>query len=85
MPQKNNASEVEPIGWYRTLIQFDRKVKYAWPESSQGMIAESVTIAHSLSGLDWGAIVLGAVDIALWAVTFSPSNVSTNAGCVFPL
>ncbi|KAK7052111.1 putative zinc-finger of transcription factor IIIC complex-domain-containing protein [Favolaschia claudopus] len=44
---------VEPIGWYRTLIQFDRAVEYLWPEHSQ----------------DWSAISLGSVDIALWAVT----------------
>ncbi|KAJ7705602.1 putative zinc-finger of transcription factor IIIC complex-domain-containing protein [Mycena rosella] len=65
-PEKGNASEVESLGWYRTMIQFDRPVEYLWPEQSQ----------------DWGAIVLGSVDIALWAVTLSPSNISPDAGCV---
>ncbi|KAJ7040982.1 putative zinc-finger of transcription factor IIIC complex-domain-containing protein [Mycena alexandri] len=56
---KDKSPEVEPLGWYRTLIQFDR--------------AQSQ---------DWNAIVLGSVDIALWAVTMSPSNISAHAGCV---
>ncbi|KAJ7240849.1 putative zinc-finger of transcription factor IIIC complex-domain-containing protein [Mycena haematopus] len=57
---------VKSLAWYRTLIQFDRAVEYLWPEQSQ----------------DWGAIVLGSVDIALWAVTLSPSNISAHAGCI---
>ncbi|KAJ7176800.1 putative zinc-finger of transcription factor IIIC complex-domain-containing protein [Mycena filopes] len=65
-PSKDKSAEVEPVGWYRTLIQFDRAVEYMWPEQSQ----------------DWSAIVLGSVDIALWAVTMSPSNISAHAGCV---
>ncbi|KAJ6598219.1 putative zinc-finger of transcription factor IIIC complex-domain-containing protein [Mycena vulgaris] len=65
-PEKDNATEVEALGWYRTLVQFDRPVEYLWPEQSQ----------------DWNAIVLGSVDIALWAVTLSPSNISAHAGCV---
>ncbi|KAJ7779200.1 putative zinc-finger of transcription factor IIIC complex-domain-containing protein [Mycena metata] len=63
---KDRSPEVEPLGWYRTLIQFDRAVEYLWPEQSQ----------------DWNAIVLGSVDIALWAVTMSPSNISAHAGCI---
>ncbi|KAJ7489173.1 putative zinc-finger of transcription factor IIIC complex-domain-containing protein [Mycena latifolia] len=65
-PEKDNAAEVEPLGWYRTMVQFDRPIEYLWPEQSQ----------------DWSAIVLGSVDIALWAVTLSPTNVSPHAGCV---
>ncbi|KAJ6498553.1 putative zinc-finger of transcription factor IIIC complex-domain-containing protein [Mycena vitilis] len=65
-PAKEKDADVEPVGWYRTLIQFDRPVEYLWPEQSQ----------------DWNAIVLGSVDIALWAVTLSPSNVSKHAGCI---
>ncbi|KAJ7097604.1 putative zinc-finger of transcription factor IIIC complex-domain-containing protein [Mycena epipterygia] len=65
-PEKDKESEVEPLGWYRTLVQFDRPVEYLWPEQSQ----------------DWNAIVLGTVDIALWAVTLSPSNISAHAGCI---
>nr|GAT46332.1 predicted protein [Mycena chlorophos] len=65
-----NASQpepdVEPIGWYRTLVQFDRPLEYLWPEQSQS----------------WNAIVLGTVDIALWAATASPSGLSTNASCI---
>ncbi|KAJ6551185.1 putative zinc-finger of transcription factor IIIC complex-domain-containing protein [Mycena capillaripes] len=66
IPAKDKAAEVEPLGWYRTLIQFDRPIEYLWPEQSQ----------------DWNAIVLGSVDIALWAVTFSPSNVSAHSSCI---
>ncbi|KAF7369209.1 hypothetical protein MVEN_00248500 [Mycena venus] len=68
---RDKEEGVEPLGWYRTLIQFDRAVEYLWPEQSQ----------------DWSAIVLGSVDIALWAVTLSPSNISTHAGYVlcFPV
>ncbi|KAJ7182836.1 putative zinc-finger of transcription factor IIIC complex-domain-containing protein [Mycena crocata] len=66
-PDKDKTPEMEALGWYRTMVQFDRPVDYLWPEHSQ----------------DWNAIVLGSVDIALWAVTLSPSNVSARAGCVF--
>lgn len=65
-PEKDNALEIEPLGWYRTMVQFDQPVEYIWPEQSQ----------------DWSAIVLGSLDIALWAVTLSPSNISPHAGCV---
>ncbi|KAJ6482521.1 putative zinc-finger of transcription factor IIIC complex-domain-containing protein [Mycena sanguinolenta] len=57
---------VQPLEWHRTLIQFDRAVDYLWPEQSQ----------------DWSAIALGSVDISLWAVTLSPSNISERAGCI---
>ncbi|KAJ7916764.1 putative zinc-finger of transcription factor IIIC complex-domain-containing protein [Mycena leptocephala] len=66
IPDKDKASDEENLGWYRTLIQFDRPIEYLWPEQSQ----------------DWNAIVLGSVDIALWAVTLSPSNISAHAGCI---
>ncbi|KAF8201349.1 putative zinc-finger of transcription factor IIIC complex-domain-containing protein [Mycena galopus ATCC 62051] len=65
-PDKDKENGVQALGWYRTLIQFDRAVEYLWPEQSQ----------------DWGAIVLGSVDIGLWAVTLSPSNLSAHASCI---
>nr|GAT55919.1 predicted protein [Mycena chlorophos] len=62
-----NASQPEPdverIGWYRTVVQFDRPLEYLWLEQSQS----------------WNAIVLGTLDIPLWAATDSPSGLSTNA------
>ncbi|KAF7377460.1 hypothetical protein MSAN_00167800 [Mycena sanguinolenta] len=61
-----DQDDVQPLKWHRTLIQFDRAVDYLWPEQSQ----------------DWSAIVLGSVDISLWAVTLSPSNISERAGCI---
>ncbi|KAJ7770286.1 putative zinc-finger of transcription factor IIIC complex-domain-containing protein [Mycena maculata] len=65
-PEKDKAAEADAIGWYRTLVQFDRPVEYLWPEQSQ----------------DWSSIALGSVDIALWAVTLSPSNISADASCI---
>ncbi|KAF7303878.1 hypothetical protein MIND_00617900 [Mycena indigotica] len=58
--------EVEPIGWFRTLVQFDRPVNYVWPEQSQ----------------NWNAMAMGTLDIALWAVASSPSGLSPNATCI---
>ncbi|KAJ7054193.1 putative zinc-finger of transcription factor IIIC complex-domain-containing protein [Mycena amicta] len=61
--------QVDPIGWFRTLIQFDRPVDYLWPEHSQ----------------NWSAIVLGTLEMTLWAATLSPSGISANANCIFDI
>ncbi|KAJ7312923.1 putative zinc-finger of transcription factor IIIC complex-domain-containing protein [Mycena albidolilacea] len=66
VPDREKEAGVQPLGWYRTLIQFDRAVEYLWPEQAQ----------------DWSAIALGSVDIALWAIAMSPSNISPRAGCI---
>ncbi|KAJ7621363.1 putative zinc-finger of transcription factor IIIC complex-domain-containing protein [Roridomyces roridus] len=63
---KGSQTDEETVGWYRTLVQFDRALDYVWPEHSQS----------------WSAIVLGSVDISLWAVTLSPSYISDYAGCI---
>ncbi|KAG5352638.1 hypothetical protein C0989_001363 [Termitomyces sp. Mn162] len=30
----------------------------------------------------WGAVSLGSIDVALWDVTFSPSGLSPDSGCI---
>jgi hypothetical protein len=36
VPDREKEAGVQPLGWYRTLIQFDRAVEYLWPEQAQG-------------------------------------------------
>ncbi|KAE9399582.1 hypothetical protein BT96DRAFT_993904 [Gymnopus androsaceus JB14] len=54
------------LGWFRTLIQFDKTDACRWTDHSQ----------------DWSVISLGAMDISVWAMTLSPSNVTPDAGCI---
>ncbi|KAG5724095.1 Profilin-2, partial [Termitomyces sp. T112] len=54
------------IGWFRTIIPFEKSDLPRWPEYSQA----------------WGAVSLGSIDVALWDVTFSPSGLSPDSGCI---
>ncbi|KAK7435518.1 hypothetical protein VKT23_019640 [Stygiomarasmius scandens] len=54
------------LGWFRTMIQFDKTEVCRWPDYSQ----------------DFGAGSLGSIDITIWSMVFSPSNVTPDAGCV---
>ncbi|KAF9449875.1 hypothetical protein P691DRAFT_727240 [Macrolepiota fuliginosa MF-IS2] len=69
--KKDNASDQSVVGrgWFRTIVQFDLGEGCKWPEYSQGII-------------DWGAVSLGSIDLNLWAIVISPSNLSSTAGCV---
>ncbi|KAJ7843105.1 putative zinc-finger of transcription factor IIIC complex-domain-containing protein [Mycena olivaceomarginata] len=73
VPDREKEAGVQPLGWYRTLIQFDRALKVA---------TYCLSIHSPDPGVDWSAIALGSVDIALWAVAMSPSNISPRAGCI---
>ncbi|KAK2463968.1 hypothetical protein APHAL10511_004019 [Amanita phalloides] len=61
-----NANSGSTIGWFRTMIQLDKVDPMKWPELSQ----------------EWGTLSLGSVDLTLWTVVFSPSGLSSEAGCV---
>ncbi|KAF8347596.1 putative zinc-finger of transcription factor IIIC complex-domain-containing protein, partial [Amanita rubescens] len=54
------------IGWFRTIIQVDKADPMKWPEYSQ----------------EWGTLSLGSMDLTLCTVVFSPSGLSSDAGCV---
>ncbi|KIL65131.1 hypothetical protein M378DRAFT_77284 [Amanita muscaria Koide BX008] len=64
-----NAKEKDAgttVGWFRTMIQFDKLVPFKWPQYSQG----------------WATLSLGLMDLTLCAVAFSPTELSSEAGCV---
>ncbi|OBZ74220.1 hypothetical protein A0H81_05959, partial [Grifola frondosa] len=63
------ADSIRPVGWLRTMIEFDRALVHHWPADCQ----------------DWGAVSLGSLDPFLQAVTLSPSNLTVDAGCVLAL
>ncbi|CAK5274150.1 unnamed protein product [Mycena citricolor] len=63
---KENPPGTEPVGWYRTQLGLDNPVDYLWPDQSR----------------DWCALVLGQVDMAIWAIAISPSSISPQSGCV---
>ncbi|KAF8066594.1 transcription factor IIIC subunit delta N-term-domain-containing protein [Lyophyllum atratum] len=64
--EKETRDGIPPIAWFRTIIPFDKSDVHRWPEYSQA----------------WGAASLGSIDVALWDVTFSPSGLSIDSGCV---
>ncbi|KAH9943814.1 transcription factor IIIC subunit delta N-term-domain-containing protein [Amylocystis lapponica] len=63
---ENLHNGVPPIGWLRTMIEFDKTLAHQWPADCQ----------------DWGAVSLGSLDPVLRAVAASPSNISADGGCV---
>lgn len=64
--EKDGRDGVLPLGWFRTIIQFNKTDVNRWPEYSQS----------------WGSTSLGSIDVALWAIALSPSNLSPDAGCI---
>ncbi|TFK90124.1 hypothetical protein K466DRAFT_638963 [Polyporus arcularius HHB13444] len=66
---KSPSRSTRPLGWLRTMVEFDRSLAHQWPNDSQ----------------EWGAVSLGSLDPSLHAVTLSPSNLTTDAGCVLAL
>ncbi|KAF9004682.1 transcription factor IIIC subunit delta N-term-domain-containing protein [Cyathus striatus] len=63
---KDNREDDNALGWFRTIVQLDKSAAFRWPEYSQ----------------EWGAVSLGSMDVSLWAATFSPTNLSPDAGCI---
>ncbi|KAH9857250.1 putative zinc-finger of transcription factor IIIC complex-domain-containing protein [Lenzites betulinus] len=58
-----------PLGWMRTLVEFDRSLAHPWPADCQ----------------DWGSVCLGSLDPSLNALALSPSSLTSNSGCVLAL
>ncbi|KAJ8093131.1 hypothetical protein PM082_020616 [Marasmius tenuissimus] len=59
------------LNWFRTMIQYDLKASDVcrWPDFSQ----------------EFSAVSLGSIDPSIWSVTFSPSDVAPNAGCIMAI
>ncbi|KAF5383668.1 hypothetical protein D9615_003786 [Tricholomella constricta] len=64
--EKDDQKGIPSIGWFRTIIPFEKSDVHRWPEYSQA----------------WGAASLGSIDVALWDVAFSPSTLSPDSGCI---
>ncbi|KAG6844756.1 hypothetical protein H0H87_003979 [Tephrocybe sp. NHM501043] len=64
--EKEDREGTPSVAWFRTIIPFEKSDFPRWPEHSQA----------------WGAASLGSIDVALWDVTFSPSGLSPDSGCV---
>ncbi|KAJ6618186.1 putative zinc-finger of transcription factor IIIC complex-domain-containing protein [Mycena sp. CBHHK59/15] len=70
-PEKDKGSDLDPLGWYRTLIQFDRTVEYLWPGAITRLecdCARSVDISLNIS--PEASCILAALsssmDLTLW-------------------
>ncbi|KAJ3926071.1 MAG: hypothetical protein NXY57DRAFT_1043575 [Lentinula lateritia] len=57
------------LGWFRTMIAIDKTDACRWTDYSQ----------------DWSATSLGSMDISVWAITLSPSQLTTDAGCILAI
>ncbi|KAI0693750.1 transcription factor IIIC subunit delta N-term-domain-containing protein [Cytidiella melzeri] len=58
----------ESLGWYRTMIERNKDHEpHQWAMDCQ----------------DWSAVALGSMDLSFVDVACSPSNLSSNAGCIF--
>ncbi|KAI0766669.1 putative zinc-finger of transcription factor IIIC complex-domain-containing protein [Trametes elegans] len=58
-----------PLGWLRTLVEFDRSFTHQWPAECQ----------------DWGSVCLGSLDPSLRDLALSPSHLTSAAGCLLAL
>ncbi|KAJ3850791.1 putative zinc-finger of transcription factor IIIC complex-domain-containing protein [Lentinula lateritia] len=57
------------LGWFRTMIAIDKTDACRWTDYSQ----------------DWSATSLGSMDISVWAITVSPSQSTSDAGCILAI
>ncbi|KAI0794108.1 transcription factor IIIC subunit delta N-term-domain-containing protein [Fomes fomentarius] len=64
-----SSCATRPLGWLRTMVEFDRSLTHQWAADCA----------------DWGAVSLGSLDPSLQAVAPSPSNITADAGCVLAL
>jgi general transcription factor 3C polypeptide 4 len=81
--ERDGRDGVLSLGWFRTIIQFDKTDVTRWPEYSQCSSRWTVcNICQHLIFVAWGTVSLGSIDVALWAIAFSPSNLSPDARCV---
>lgn len=58
-----------PCGWFRTVLELDKRSFYHWPSDSQG----------------WDSLVTGSLDVSIKSVVVSPSFLSVDAGCVLAI
>ncbi|KAJ3821273.1 transcription factor IIIC subunit delta N-term-domain-containing protein [Lentinula raphanica] len=62
----DNVEERPSVGWFRTMIPFDKTDASRWTDHSQ----------------DWSALSLGSMDISVWSIALSPSHLTRHAGCI---
>ncbi|KAI6139709.1 transcription factor IIIC subunit delta N-term-domain-containing protein [Pisolithus tinctorius] len=62
----DDQSSAKPLGWYKTMIDMSSLPMRAWAELSDS----------------WGTLSLGSLDVAVQAVTCSPSGLSSHGRCV---
>ncbi|KAN0115650.1 Transcription factor IIIC subunit delta N-term domain containing protein [Russula decolorans] len=63
---KDTVSGANTPGWFRTVLELDRRSFHHWPSESQ----------------DWDSLVTGSLDVFIKSVVASPSFLSADAGCV---
>ncbi|EDR10144.1 uncharacterized protein LACBIDRAFT_318182 [Laccaria bicolor S238N-H82] len=66
---KESREDSQALGWFRTIIQFDKSEGIRWPDHSQA----------------WGAASLGSIDLSPSSVAISPSGLSSDGGCVLAM
>ncbi|KAI9510017.1 putative zinc-finger of transcription factor IIIC complex-domain-containing protein [Russula earlei] len=63
---KEGGPRANTLGWFRTVLELDRRSFHHWPSESQ----------------DWDSLVTGSLDVSIKSVVASPSFLSADAGCI---
>ncbi|KAH9987160.1 transcription factor IIIC subunit delta N-term-domain-containing protein [Russula compacta] len=63
---KDSNPHANTHGWFRTVLELDRRSFHHWPGESQ----------------DWDSLVTGSLDVSIKSVVASPSLLSPDAGCI---
>ncbi|KAI9451937.1 putative zinc-finger of transcription factor IIIC complex-domain-containing protein [Lactarius psammicola] len=66
---RNGSPHENPCGWFKTVLELDKRSFYHWPSDSQ----------------DWDSLVTGSLDVSIKSVVVSPSFLSADAGCVLAI
>ncbi|KAI0358005.1 hypothetical protein OH77DRAFT_1449501 [Trametes cingulata] len=69
LDSKLPPGSTSPLGWLRTMVEFDRSTMHQWPTDCQ----------------DWGSVCLGSLDPTLQALALSPSHLTASGGCLLAL
>ncbi|KAH7910203.1 transcription factor IIIC subunit delta N-term-domain-containing protein [Hygrophoropsis aurantiaca] len=80
-PLEDEQSE-RPLGWFRTMIETAKVPGYNWSTICQGLLLSFCALYLLPYHLDWAALSLGSLDVAIRSVACSPSNVTSRGRCV---
>ena len=84
---KDNVSGANTPGWFRTVLELDRRSFHHWPSELQGkehsFRRDKSTVINL--GPDWDGLVTGSLDVFIKSVVASPSFLSADAGYAYSI